>query len=76
MTFGAGSYGCPGRKLAYVEMKILIANLVKAFEIRFPSGDDAEARCEEIENGWKDFSTTQAAMVRVKLARRDSGQEE
>lgn len=75
MTFGAGPYGCPGRKLAFVEMKILIANLVKAFEFSFPSGDDAEAKCEEIENGWKDFSTTQAAEVRVKLARRDSSQE-
>ena len=46
MPFGTGVYGCAGQKLAMLEMRSVVANLVRTFDIGFGEGTDDKG-CEE-----------------------------
>jgi tryprostatin B 6-hydroxylase len=38
LPFGYGSYACIGKRLALMEMRIVISHFVLNFDIRFPQG--------------------------------------
>ncbi|KAF2278282.1 cytochrome P450 [Westerdykella ornata] len=43
MPFGTGPYNCVGQKLATMEMRTVIANLVRTFEMRFADEEDGSS---------------------------------
>ncbi|KAJ1022434.1 hypothetical protein NDA16_003423 [Ustilago loliicola] len=61
IPFSAGATVCPGKLLAYTELRLVIANLVRRFEMEPVDGFDAK----EFEDGVRDCF---ASMRRVKLA--------
>jgi len=71
LAFGTGPYGCPGKKMAYVELKMLLANVVRRFEVGFAEGVDVAAVSEGIEAAWKDHVVVQAARVELRFVSRD-----
>lgn len=53
MTFGHGPSACIGEKMARMEMAILLAGLVAAFEVEFVGqGNDLDEKREELEFEW------------------------
>lgn len=70
IPFGAGPYGCPGKALAYLEMKMLIANLVRQFEIRYAEEADAQEIDRKMRDEWRDYITTHAAELPVRFVER------
>jgi cytochrome P450 len=70
MPFGTGAYNCVGQKLAMMELRSVIANLVRSFEISFADGEDGST----ILNKSQDCFTTNVAKldVRLKSRRKDS----
>jgi cytochrome P450 len=53
MPFGYGPTSCAGREVAYVEMRLFLARLLQAFELRFADTFDAAA----FEHGLRDLFT-------------------
>lgn len=70
IAFGAGPYGCPGKKLAYVEMKMLLANLIQKFEILFSEGMTVEEMDRKVETGWKDYTSLQPGKIELRFIAR------
>jgi cytochrome P450 family 628 len=63
--FGIGVYGCPGKMLALLEMKIVLASILSKFEIRKPKDVEWPALDRKINDEWKDCLTTQAAHIEL-----------
>lgn len=63
MPFGTGPYNCVGQKLAILELRSVIANLVRNFEISFAEGEDGST----ILNKSRDCFTTNVGKLDVKL---------
>lgn len=66
LTFSTGPYNCIGQKLAIMEMRSLVANLVRSFEITFAEGEDGST----IENKSQDCFTMTVGKLDVKLTPR------
>ncbi len=49
MQFGVGRHACPGRFFAANEIKMIIANVVMAFDIKMPDG--VEGRYNNLQFG-------------------------
>lgn len=65
IPFLQGPYGCAGKQLAYLEMKIVAAILLSSFEICFPEATNIMEVDQKVEMEWRDFSTVKAAEVQV-----------
>ena len=63
--FGIGAYGCAGRALAMLEMKIVLASVVRRFEVRKPKEVKWEVIDRRVDGEWKDCLTTQAAQIEL-----------
>lgn len=63
MPFSFGAYNCVGQRLAVMEMRSVVANLVHGFEVRFAEGEDGRA----IEQGTRDCFTTNVGTLDVRL---------
>lgn len=72
LPFGAGKYGCPGKAIAYMEMKLVIANLIRRFEIRYPQHADVVEINRRMETEWKDIITARAAELPVCFVERSA----
>ncbi|KAI0145190.1 cytochrome P450 [Xylariaceae sp. FL1272] len=48
--FSLGKFGCIGKSLAMIEMRLVIALLVKHFEISFAEGDEGESLFEGLQD--------------------------
>ncbi|EMD97546.1 hypothetical protein COCC4DRAFT_203974 [Bipolaris maydis ATCC 48331] len=68
MTFLSGPYSCIGQKLAMIEMRSVVANLVRSFEITFADGEDGSA----IASRSRDCFTMKVGDLDVKLTPRQS----
>jgi cytochrome P450 len=65
IPFSTGVYNCVGQKLAMMEMRVVVANLLRSFEIEF-AGDMGEA---VVRNSRDAFTVTVGALD-VKLTPR------
>jgi cytochrome P450 family 628 len=70
LPFGLGAYGCPGKQLALMELKIVLASIVKELSISISDSMRAEDLERHVEAGWKDCLTTQPAQLSLHIARR------
>ncbi|USP73086.1 uncharacterized protein yc1106_00360 [Curvularia clavata] len=66
LTFITGAYNCIGQKLAITEMRSIVANLVRSFEITFADGEDGST----IENKSQDCFTVTVGKLDVNLTPR------
>ena len=41
--FSTGPYGCIGKGLAYMEVRLLTANILRRFDVRLADGETGEA---------------------------------
>ncbi|KAF1808400.1 putative cytochrome P450 [Eremomyces bilateralis CBS 781.70] len=53
LTFSTGPYKCIGEKLAMMEMRAVMANIMRNFDVKFAPSED----CDAIENQTKDTFT-------------------
>ncbi|ORY00895.1 cytochrome P450 [Clohesyomyces aquaticus] len=67
--FSAGTYNCIGQKLAMMEMRSVVANLVRRFEIEFAEGEKGE----RIERDTQDCFTVIVGALDVRLTPRTAG---
>lgn len=63
MPFSTGVYNCVGQKLAMLELRSVIANLMRNFEMTFAEGEDGT----EILEKSRDCFTTNVGKLDVKL---------
>lgn len=42
VPFGYGNFGCAGRSLAMLQMRMVLAMIIKRFEISIPPGQEAD----------------------------------
>lgn len=70
MPFGIGPYGCAGRVVSYMEMKLLVASIVMRFWIDFPIGTDLDEIDRYVWEGWRDYNTVKAAEIDLRFLRR------
>ncbi|KAF2454093.1 cytochrome P450 [Lineolata rhizophorae] len=54
MPFNVGQHNCVGQRFAMIEMRVLVANLIRQFDVTFAPGEDGNT----IVNGVKDGFTT------------------
>ncbi|KAF2129891.1 cytochrome P450 [Dothidotthia symphoricarpi CBS 119687] len=66
MPFGTGVYSCVGQKLAMAELRSVVANWMRLFEMEFAEGEDGST----IVNESRDCFTTNVGKVDVKLTPR------
>lgn len=66
MPFGTGAYSCIGQKLAMAELRSVVANWMRLFEMEFADGEDGGA----IMNDSRDCFTTNVGKLDVKLTPR------
>ena len=67
MPFSMGPANCPGKNLALIEMRMVIAVLLQRFEINFEEGYDVASYERDLE----DRFITQVAELRVSLSARN-----
>lgn len=67
MPFGTGPYNCVGQKLAMMEMRVVVANLLRCFEIEF-AGDMGKV----VVNESIDAFVLCVGSLKVKLTPRDT----
>jgi len=46
-AFSSGPYGCIGKNLAYMEIRLLTAQLVMTFDVSFAPGEDGSRLLEK-----------------------------
>ena len=56
IPFGYGAHACAGRALAMEELKLIVARIIRDFDIRF--GEDQNFDYDEWAKNWKDFFLT------------------
>ena len=66
MPFNTGAYNCVGQKLAMMELRSVVANLVRGFEMSFAEGEDGR----EILEKSRDCFTTNVGKLDVRLKAR------
>ena len=66
MPFSTGAYNCVGQKLAMMEMRSILANFIRSFEMSFAAGEDGSTIVEESQ----DVFTTNVGKLDVKLTPR------
>lgn len=67
--FSLGAYGCAGKYFALMEIKLIIARLVVAFDIQFP-GKMEEGELKSWLSSQDDWMTLQPAELKLKFVRR------
>ncbi|KAF2202848.1 cytochrome P450 [Delitschia confertaspora ATCC 74209] len=70
LAFSTGPYNCVGQKLSIMEMRSVVSNLVRRFEVRFAEGEDGEGVGGVI-NGTMDCFTTNVGSLNVILKARN-----
>lgn len=68
LAFNTGPYSCIGQKLAMMEMRSVVANLVRLFEVEFADGEDGGT----IRRQTRDCFTVTVGKLDVKLTPRRS----
>jgi cytochrome P450 len=63
MPFNVGVYNCVGQKLAMLELRSVVANLIRSFEISFADGETGK----DILENTRDCFTTNVGKLDVKL---------
>lgn len=63
MPFSTGVYNCVGQKLAMMELRSVVANMIKLFEISFAEGEDGSTILEKS----RDCFTTNVGKLDVRL---------
>ncbi|KAI8939307.1 hypothetical protein NX059_003097 [Plenodomus lindquistii] len=66
MPFSYGAYSCVGQKLAMMELRSVVANLVRQFEVQFAEGEDGYA----MDMKTQDCFTTNVGKLDVRLRAR------
>ncbi|KAL1619817.1 hypothetical protein SLS54_006413 [Diplodia seriata] len=66
IPFTRGAHACPGKQLAYMEMRGVVANVVMRFDLRLAEGQSAEA----FDGGCQDSFTLANPPLMVELRRR------
>ncbi|XP_014551263.1 hypothetical protein COCVIDRAFT_42393 [Bipolaris victoriae FI3] len=66
LPFSTGPYNCIGQKLAMIEMRSVVANLVRSFEFAFADGEDGSA----VRKKTRDCFTVTVGKLDVKLTPR------
>ena len=69
IPFSTGSAGCVGKPLALVELRVVIASLVQAFDMRFSPGYDAK----QWEEDFQDYFVARKGELPVVLSCRALG---
>ena len=69
IPFSTGSAGCVGKPLALVELRVVIASLVQAFDMRFAPGYDAK----QWEEDFQDYFVARKGELPVVLSCRALG---
>lgn len=70
LPFSTGAYNCVGQKLSIMEMRSVVANLVRRFWIEFAEGEDG-GRCVKES---RDCFTLNVGKLDVKLTPREGVQ--
>lgn len=52
VPFSNGRYGCAGKQLGLMELRLVIAALVTRFEVGFVDGDDGEAMIRDTKDNF------------------------
>lgn len=63
MPFSTGIYNCVGQKLAMLELRSVVGNLIRNFEISYAAGEDGKAVIEDS----RDCFTTNVGKLDVRL---------
>ena len=63
--FGVGVYGCPGKQLAMMEMKLVLASVVRQLSIKVPEGVSEQELESRVAGEWRDCLTTQQAEIEL-----------
>ncbi|KAF2734670.1 cytochrome P450 [Polyplosphaeria fusca] len=71
MPFSAGIYNCVGQKLSIMEMRVIVANLTRSFDVKFADGETGAA-CEK---ETRDCFTLNVGKLDVKLTPRYESKE-
>ncbi|KAF4633933.1 hypothetical protein G7Y89_g4190 [Cudoniella acicularis] len=66
IPFGYGAHSCVGKQLALNEMRIVLARIVREFDVSFGESYDEET----FENEWKDYGVLQVGAVWLKFSPR------
>ena len=69
--FGIGVYGCPGKALAMMEMKIALVSVLGKLKVKMPEGVSEEELEANTEGQWRDCLTTQPAEIELCFERRE-----
>jgi cytochrome P450 len=70
MPFGVGAYNCVGQKLARMEIRSVVANVVRSFDIAFADGETGRS----MERETIDCFTTCVGTLDVRLTPRRNGE--
>lgn len=65
--FGTGPYGCIGKNLAYMEIRLLTANLIRKFDVSLAEGEDGTKLLTET----KDHFTLGLADINMRFTKRN-----
>ncbi|KAK2801259.1 hypothetical protein FQN50_007819 [Emmonsiellopsis sp. PD_5] len=69
--FMAGPYGCAGKALAWMEMRLLVALVFRRFEVRLGGKDEGRGRGLKLfDEGFSDYFTAKAPEFEVVLVER------
>lgn len=66
MPFGTGAYNCVGQKLAMMELRSVVANMVRTFDMQFADGEDGSSVLHDTQ----DCFTLNVGKLDVKLTPR------
>lgn len=69
IPFLIGPHSCVGKNLAMMEIRMLVACLLRSFSFRFPVNQETRIT-EEFEKGYKDCFTAQLAEFHVVISKR------
>jgi cytochrome P450 len=68
--FGFGPYGCAGKHLAYVELKLFVAAIVRSLEVKLLRDTNVEEVERRVNGEWRDYSTLKAAPLTLRFLSR------
>ncbi|OAL56219.1 putative cytochrome P450 oxidoreductase [Pyrenochaeta sp. DS3sAY3a] len=68
IAFGYGTYNCAGKPLAMMQLRMVVAMVIKRYELSFPLGQEAE--CERFIEDQADCFTIHLEPLPLKLTRR------
>lgn len=71
IPFGYGTHACGGRALAMEELKLIVARIVKEFEISFSDDGGQPFNYDKWADGWKDHFLTDVEEIDLKFIPRN-----